>query len=176
MRGGYLQGGGIRDPKALPGALEDGFEAIRVGVHDGVEVVLGADWGGPVPSPAPRIAQVFTSTLALGMYGAAGEVDAACRPLLRAAYLGTLLAALDLGERRVVLTCIGGGVFGNPYGEIWDAIRWSLSEVDGLAAGPLDVVLNAWSGEGLPWREVEGEVRARGGVVARAEGDGLALR
>ena len=37
----------------------------------------------------------------------AGSVD------LRAAYLGTLLAAATLGQHLAVLTLIGGGVFGN---------------------------------------------------------------
>ncbi len=34
---------------------------------------------------------------------------AAARQLLRAAYLGTLLAAVSLGRTRVTLTLIGGG-------------------------------------------------------------------
>src|SRR5450759_5464986 len=77
----------------------------------------------------PLIAQVFTSTLAAGGYGQegaiAGQAEALCRQLLRAAYVGTLLAAVDLGKERVVLTMIGGGVFGNPHELIVDSIVWA---------------------------------------------------
>lgn len=146
VRSGYLQTVNIRDLEAAAIALEDNFDRIRVGVHDDVEVVLGANWDGSVPG-RPRIGQVFTSTLATGMYGngetMTGPVEAICRQLLRAAYLGTLLAALDIGRTRVVLTMIGGGVFGNPHHLILDAALWATDQVTTLRAGPLDVVLNS---------------------------------
>lgn len=65
---GYLTARDVIDAVALERALETGFERIRVGVHNGVEVVLGSNWGGPVEADAPTIAQVFTSTMALGAY------------------------------------------------------------------------------------------------------------
>ena len=84
--------------------LEGRFDAIRVGVHDDLDAVLGYDWDGAVPKP-PRISQVFTSTVAAGHYGSAGgAVLDVCRQLLRAAYLGTLTAAAGFGCGRVVLS------------------------------------------------------------------------
>jgi hypothetical protein len=93
VRGGYLAAGDIRDAAALVAALGSNFESIRVGVHEGVQVVLGYDFGGSVEiSEQRRIAQVFTSTVAGGGYGGRGlagpEFEGACRLLLRAAYLG----------------------------------------------------------------------------------------
>lgn len=143
---GYLQTVNIRDLEAAATALEDHFDRIRVGVHDDVEVVLGANWDGAVEG-RPRIAQVFTSTLATGMYGrgeaVTGPVEAICRHMLRAAYLATLLAALEVGRTRVVLTMIGGGVFGNPHHLILDAALWATDQVTALGAGHLDVILNS---------------------------------
>ncbi|MFZ2164365.1 MAG: hypothetical protein WAV45_02785, partial [Propionibacteriaceae bacterium] len=60
--------------------------------------------------------------------------------LLRGAYLGTLLAAASAGRPRVVLTLIGGGVFGNPVAAIVDAIAWAFDQTADLG---LDVILNA---------------------------------
>jgi hypothetical protein len=148
---GYFTGEGVADPQSLVTALETRFEAIRVGVHDHVQVVLGYDWSGAVEdSEHRRIAQVFTSTVAGGGYGGQrnfrGELfKAACRLLLRAAYLGTLLAAAHLGRTRVVLTLIGGGVFGNPITLIWDAILWAFEEVKPFLSHELDVIVNGYN-------------------------------
>jgi hypothetical protein len=102
VQSGYLMAHNVRDPAALLAALTDRFESIRVGVHEGVQVVLGYDFEGAVDdSENRRIAQVFTSTVAGGGYGGAGMSGAAfeggCRQLLRAAYLGTLLAFARTG-------------------------------------------------------------------------------
>lgn len=164
VRSGYLASASITDAGTLARELDERFEQIRVGVHEGVEVALGGNWGGAVPSPAPRIAQVFTSTLALGGYSSgAASLRASCRPLLRAAYLGTLLAACALRQKAVVLTLIGGGVFGNPHEEIARAIRWALAEADGCAPAGLHVTLNLWAGR-LDAGLAE-EVRARRGRI-----------
>jgi hypothetical protein len=64
VRNGYLRCTDVADPPAFARVLEQCFDAIRVGVHDEVEVVLGHDWQGGVPSPSPMIGQVFTSTVA----------------------------------------------------------------------------------------------------------------
>jgi hypothetical protein len=144
---GYFTGQGLDHIPSVLGALEKRFDAICVGVHDGVEVALGHDWDGSVVQPAPRIAQVFTSTAAGGVYGATRHLrregfDASSRQLLRAAYLGTLLAAVTLGKERAVLTLIGGGVFGNPIETIWEAIQCSLEEVKPFLTRDLDVIIN----------------------------------
>ncbi|MGE0402501.1 MAG: cyclin-dependent kinase inhibitor 3 family protein [Kofleriaceae bacterium] len=145
VQSGYLTTQNISDLAAAADSLERAFELIRVGVHDDVEVAFGANWGGPVPdAPHHRIAQVFTSTVALGGYSSNGGgrgIDVVVRQLQRAAYLGTLLAAVELRKHTVVLTLIGGGVFGNPARAIWDAIHWAVDEARQYSAS-LDVLVN----------------------------------
>jgi hypothetical protein len=116
VRSGYLSTSEVRDMGALASALLERFEHIRVGVHQGVEVVFGHDWSGPVPRSGQTITQAFTSTMALGGYSrddGSPALATAREELLRGAYLATLLAALDLECHAVVLTLIGGGAFGN---------------------------------------------------------------
>jgi hypothetical protein len=166
---GYLHTESIYDDEALAEALEGRFDAVRVGVHDDVAVALGYNWDGGVEGER-RVAQVFTSTLAGGGYSdrpiGAGPLRDVCRQLLRAAYLGTLLAAVALGRRVAVLTLIGGGVFGNPPPVIWEAILWAMDEVDRVAPGPLEVIVNGRTlSKGVPLNSLADAARARGGVV-----------
>jgi hypothetical protein len=179
-RNGYFTG---RDGDGQ-GTLDDlagRFDRIRVGVHDAAQVVLGYDWDGEVErSESRRIAQVFTSTVAGGGYGGERALGSAfggvCRQLLRAAYLGTLLAAASLGRDRVVLTLIGGGVFGNPVSHILEAISWAVDEAERLLAKDLCVVVNGYSlGNLTDLRSVVLPlVQARGGAIIRFDRDGIA--
>jgi hypothetical protein len=131
VKNGYLQASRIRDLGAAAAAVELNFNQIRVGVHDDAQVVFDYSMDGAVEGE-PQIAQVFTSTLAAGGYGQgqiiAGPAEALCRQLLRAANLGTLLAAVDLDKERVLLTMIGGGVFGNPHELIIESLVFSRLE------------------------------------------------
>jgi hypothetical protein len=175
---GYLRSSAIADPPAFARALDERFEAIRVGVHQGVEVVLGHDWSGAVDSaPHRTITQVCTSTLAGGMYGDLDESQPAfatiCQRLQRAAYLGTLLSAAALGKDRVALTLIGGGVFANPIEIIWDAILWAADQTRHMLHRDLVVVVNGRNlGEQLPSHELRTAARSRGGGLLRIERDG----
>lgn len=167
---GYLMDDSIRDVASFFAAINDDFEAIRVGVHDGVEVALGYNWDGAVHGGARRrVAQVFTSTVAGGSYGgeALGPMfDPICRVLLRAAYTGTLLAAASLGKDRVILTLIGGGVFSNPVKSIWEAIQVAITEVEPLLGRDMDVIVNGRDlSTRLPREELLARVRARGGAA-----------
>ena len=179
---GYFTGQGVGDPVRIVRLLLDRFGEIRIGVHDRAEVVLGYDWDGAVEtSPPPLIAQVFTSTVAGGMYGgerALGGVHftSTCRELLRAAYLGTLLAAVSLKRRRVVLTLIGGGVFGNPIPLILESIKWAIEQVEPLLASDLEVVVNGYNlGSAVDLHaDVLPLVRRHLGVIARFHHEGLA--
>src|SRR5262245_40968389 len=181
VQSGYLLAHNVRDPAALVAALTTRFESICVGVHEGVQVVLGYDFEGSVDdSEHRRIAQVFTSTVAGGGYGGAGmgraEFEGACRQLLRAAYLGTLLAAATLGQRRAVLTLIGGGVFGNPVPHIWDAVLWAVAEAELLLPGDLDVIVNGRNlGGQVPRESILDAVRQRGGALLAFTRTGLPL-
>lgn len=179
VQSGYLMASTIRDPSALVAALTTQFESIRVGVHEAVQVVLGYDFEGSVAdSEHRRIAQVFTSTVAGGGYGGAGMDGAvferACRQLLRAAYLGTVLAAAALGQRRAVLTLIGGGVFGNPIPLIWEAIRWAMAEAEPLLSRDLDLIINGRNlGGQMPRESILAAVRERGGALLAFAGTSL---
>ena len=172
VRGGYLRFDTIPDTGEFARRLTEHLDRICVGLHRGIEVVFGHDWAGEVPrTPAPRISQVFTSTLAAGGYSRvdwdAPECARICRQLQRAAYLGTLLAAAATGAQRVVLTMIGGGAFDNPYPVIWEAIQWALEESRPFLQGVTTVVLN---GRGitanLPMEELLGACRSsQGGLI-----------
>ena len=95
----------------------------------------------------------------------AGQFEGACRQMLRAAYLGTLLAAATLRQGQVVLTLIGGGVFGNPIPLIWDAIRWAVAETEPLLSRDLDVLVNGRNLGAQVLREtILASVRERGGA------------
>jgi hypothetical protein len=175
VRNGYLEQGLPTEP--LSATLVRGFERIRVGVHEAAPVVFGYNWDGAVDGDK-RITQVLTSTLAGGGYSAEDnlgvEFAPACQQLLRGAYLGTLLTAVSQGRSLVVLTLIGGGVFGNPLALIWDAICFAVDEVRGCVTRPLDVVVN---GRDLSMRmELEGivaNVKQRGGTIVQVNPRGL---
>lgn len=180
VRSGYLRSTDISDPLTFARALEARFESIAVGVHDDAEVVFGADWlGGVEGAPHRTIAQVLTSTVAGGMYGDVAENPvglAICRQLLRAAYLGTLLAAAALGKRRVTLTMIGGGVFGNPLRVIWEAILWAADEVVPALHDDLSIVLNSRTlGHEVPLHELRAAAVIRGGELVRFDRSGATL-
>jgi len=179
-RNGYFTGQGLAHPRSTVAALEANFDKIQVGVHDDVQVMLGYNWDGAVEdSEHRRIAQVFTSTVSGGGYGGQrnlGEFfQPASRQLLRAAYLGTILAAVCLGRQRVVLTLIGGGVFQNPISLIWEAIAWALDEVQPFLMDSIDVVVNGYNlGSLLNLDKViVPAVRGRGGAVLLFDGSGL---
>jgi hypothetical protein len=181
LNNGYFTGEGIADPTPVVALLETNFDLIRVGVHDGVQVVLGYDWDGAVNNSENRlISQVFTSTVAGGVYGGQERLgsafDAACTLLLRAAYFGTLLAAICLARSRVMLTLIGGGVFGNPITRIWQAIVWSVEKIRSFLNRDIDVVLNGYNlGSRVNLEEaVLPTVRNSGGAILRFGASGVA--
>jgi hypothetical protein len=176
VRNGYLRARDIRDPARLARAVGERFDAIAVGVHDGIDVVLGADWFGKVDdAPYRTIAQVFTSTLDAGGGGLPDEPHgrAIVRQLQRAAYLGTLLAAAALGARRVGLTLIGGGVFANPIELIWDAIVWASDAIVPYLHAELSIVVNGFSiGRELPVSDLVAAARERGGAMIQFDRSG----
>jgi hypothetical protein len=180
VRSGYLTSSDIKDRSALAAALEGRFEDVRVGIHEDVPVVLGYNWDGAVEGNR-HIGQVFTSTFAGGGYSGASAGDSSyrsiCAALLRAAYLGTLLAAAALGRPKVVLTLIGGGVFKNPVQLIWDSICWAINEVEPLVPATMDVVVNGRNlGAHIRIEDILPVVRARGGVVVVFGAGGLTVR
>jgi hypothetical protein len=181
VESGYLRSSDIAAPRAFARALGDRFHSVRVGVHDDVEVALGYDWDGSVEgAPHRTIAQVFTSTVAAGMYGVLDVDDPSfatiCRQLQRAAYLGTLLAAAALGKDRVALTLIGGGAFANPIQVIWDAIVWAVDQVGHAVHRDLTVVVNGRTLRGLiPPDTLLSALDARGGALVSFDRSGARI-
>jgi hypothetical protein len=181
VRNGYLRSRDVADPPALARALEDQVDAVRVGVHDEAEVVLGYDWDGGIEGPGRTVAQVFTSTVAAGGYS---DLDTdnpvwatICRQLQRAAYLGTLLAAAGLGKGQVGLTLIGGGVFGNPMRLIWEALLGAADEVTAALHRDLVVAVNGYNlGRHIAAEELHAAARSRGGALVRFGWDGGAVQ
>ena len=167
VQSGYLLASHIKDPKAFGEFLQQSFLDIEVGLQEAAEVVLGANWDGRVEG-RPLIAQAFTSTLAAGGYGhisfQASEWLLICRQLLRAAYLGTLSGALVTGQKRAVLTLIGGGVFGNPISLIWDGIVWACRQVQSQLKEDFTVILNGRDiGSALELSQIQKTAREFGG-------------
>ncbi len=181
VQSGYLLGANIMRRDRFARLVQDRFEELRVGVHDGVEVVFGHDWDGPVPgAPNQTVAQVFTSTVAAGGYGpldpADVDMNAIVRGLLRAAYEGTLLAAAALGKSHVVLTLIGGGVFRNPIPVIWESILWAVDRIAPRLHRDLSVVVNGYAlGRSVSPVALYEAACARGGTLARFTEDSVAV-
>ncbi|HZK06532.1 MAG TPA: hypothetical protein VFC82_11940 [Actinomycetaceae bacterium] len=144
VKAGYLRMSEVPDPALARAELEYSFDQIRVGIHEGIEVMRGVDWDGAVEGRR-LIGQACTSTIASGIYGDAlsGAAAGLAAVILRAGYLGTILGAAAARCDRVVLTLLGGGVFGNPIGIVLDALEWALDEANSVGVGPLEVVLNA---------------------------------
>merc|ERR1719183_2373019 len=107
--------------------------ALRVGVHEDVEVT-STEWGQKVLSrPEQTVTQVFGSACAVA-YNAKTQPESWERfasVILEASYEATLCAGVlaaarhegQLGSRRVFLTSLGGGVFGNPMEWVGAAMR-----------------------------------------------------
>jgi hypothetical protein len=105
---------------------------LRVGVHQDVQVT---DAPGPL---LPTVTQVYCSALPVAYSGvASAHWHAFAQLVLEAAYEGTLWAAVANAQRgassTVLLTRLGGGVFGNADGWIDAAIHRALSLAAGFA-------------------------------------------
>lgn len=105
---------------------------LRIGLHAGVEVTDVST------EPRPIVTQAFCSALPIAYArGVAGPWARFATLILEAAYEATLLAgvlnARAGGSKVVLLTCLGGGVFGNDMGWIVAAMRRALKAVRGFA-------------------------------------------
>lgn len=177
VRNGYLCGAFVSSPDTLVATLSERWRRVKVGVHDGLPVLLGTDLTGSVPEGCNLIAQVLTSTYAMGEYGGGTRLRPeqereVCRALLAAAYSGTLLAAAELRSEACVLTLIGGGVFANPLPLVWGAI---LTAFDATPPCGLDVIVNgrglsAGAG-GVPVATLRADATARRGAFFGLRGD-----
>lgn len=122
---------------------------IKVGLHRDIQVTFGDqsladDKHASLMNSDQIIHQVFTAALDFGSNAAYKNnpvVQELARIILRAAYEGTLRAAILNGTKRVVLTLIGGGVFANAFDMIYNEL---LSAIDAVKQAGLDVQLNVF--------------------------------
>lgn len=109
--------------------------ALRMGLHSGVQVT-SCNWGRDAVADTQQcVTQVFNSACAVA-YNSSSDClwEPFAKLVLEASYEGVLLAALleaeryggAKGSKRVFLTCIGGGVFGNRIEWIVDAMQSAL--------------------------------------------------
>ncbi len=128
--------------------------AVRAGLHCGARAHFVRVPGGcAAVAEAPAVDQCFVAALCASAPGAAALLPAArlgrMRLLLAAAYRCTYAAAALRGSGRLVLTCVGGGCFGNPAREVAAALAAAHAEWAPRARGRLRrVVLPLFSREG----------------------------
>jgi len=117
--------------------LDTARAAIRVGIHNDVQVTSSNWTRFKVTDPEQTVTQVFGSACAVSYNYGTDKLcwkEFACI-VLEASYEATLWAAVmaaarhcgDEGSRKVFLTCLGGGVFGNSMHWIVEAIRRACS-------------------------------------------------
>lgn len=86
-----------------------------------------------LPGAGHLVSQVYASALPVGYSPhSASDWEPFARLVLEAAYEATLLAAALTPERRVFLTLLGGGVFGNRMEWIVDAIQRAVKQTQRL--------------------------------------------
>jgi hypothetical protein len=125
---------------------EDDYKKIKIGVHKNVQVVAGYidDHGQQevIDDSSQIIHQIYTAAVDLANTNQSFRLNPSAikwaQIILKAAYEGTLRATYIMGKKRVFLTLIGGGVFGNNQEWIADAL---LHMKDFIVASGLDVTL-----------------------------------
>lgn len=138
------------------GALDEVRATLRLGVHADAQVTA-TDWGrSRVHDAEQKVTQVFGSACAVAYNSGRSESWQAFATLvLEASYEATLWAALlnaarhrgAAGSRRVFLTCLGGGVFGNALDWIMQAMRRAVCR---FAHSGLDIRIVTYAGKIAP--------------------------
>ncbi|CAE7217539.1 unnamed protein product [Symbiodinium necroappetens] len=137
--------------------LDELRQCLRVGLHADVQVTSFA-WGSrAVKDSGQQVTQVFGSACSVACNRESSQQDwePLARLVLEASYEATLLSALlqarrhggEDGSRRVFLTCLGGGVFGNHMAWIADAMRRAFAC---LQDEDLDVRIITYAGSPAP--------------------------
>ncbi|HEX5660645.1 MAG TPA: hypothetical protein VFX59_25810 [Polyangiales bacterium] len=102
---------------------------VKVGLHRDVGVTFARRFAEP--AEPTHVTQVFCSAISCGYSSVPRDHWKALATLvLEAAYEATLRAALLVGARRVWLTFLGGGVFGNRLEWIGESIGRALARMD----------------------------------------------
>jgi len=141
VQGGYTLAGSrqlarLGDAFSRLNSMDEARSHIRVGVHRDVQVTSGR-WGrDQLRDPEHTVTQVYASacSVAYNYNSSCADWESLAKLVLEAAYEATLWAALlnaqrhgTPGSRRVFLTALGGGCFGNKMEWIAAAMERALS-------------------------------------------------
>jgi len=127
-------------------------QQLHIGVHSDTQVT-SCNWGSEELEDAEQtVTQVFGSALSVSYSGNPPHLwEPLARIVLDASYRATLHVGAEAserhggadGSRKVFLTLLGGGVFGNDLAWITDAIRKSCHE---FRAEDLEVYIVCYGG------------------------------
>lgn len=167
MRNGYAlpdRGTLGRIEAHLAGLEEAGRDRLRGLLRVGLHRDVGVTEQGAAPDT--RVTQVYCSALPVAYSGIpTAEWAGFASLILEAAYEATVLSsvlnATHGGSRRLLLTRIGGGAFGNAEDWISAALLRALSIVAGQG---LEVLMVSYGRPSAAIRAVEAEWRAQGGI------------
>jgi hypothetical protein len=140
--------------KALADAFDAETIANQIGYHRDIQVLLsGTDKSGAygiLKDPTKLVDHVMVAALPLsemfGAYHNDPSLQRITQKVLNNAYEGTIRAAILHGRKRIFLTWLGGGAFGNPKDMIAKAIAQDVIK-QLVADYGLEVFLVDWSGD-----------------------------
>ena len=134
-------------------SVEQAMEKLRIGVHEDVQVTTSS-WGTKKhPNSSHIITQVFGSACACAYSNNTCHLWAPfASMILRASYEATLLTAVKNmykhegkeGSRKVYLTKLGGGVFGNSESWIKGAIEEACEKMKDFGLEVIVVSRPGW--------------------------------
>ena len=146
---------------------------LSIGVQHRVEVTCQGDpdsksWRILPKESRQTVSQAYVSAVGLGDYMQNGDLIAPlARLVLDAAYEATLYAALKCGTKRVLLTAVGGGVFGNASDWVASAIARAYDKFkhSGLNVSIVYYGSNRAKNDKLMYGPIVTALVARGGML-----------
>jgi len=120
----------------------------KIGIHKDVQIIFGQRGFRfrPLGRADQYVDQVFCAAMNMKQ-GMSGQRNSRCPNakekalfILKSAYYGSYLAAVANKRKKLYLTMIGGGVFGNEKSDIWKAICEAHSLIAGDKASDLEEV------------------------------------
>jgi hypothetical protein len=156
-RNGYVTSLSKDNIKQL--SADDAFSKFMYGSQEGVQVThtgLDYDKHKRFNDPTQKVSQIYVAALDIGQSSSPltkklsdstemFQILGVVKKILEMSYDAVIKEAFVQDIHTVVLTRIGGGVFGNPYGMIDAAIKGALvKNKEILEMGGINVVLNAY--------------------------------
>ena len=159
------QGGYVRLTDAdLKAPTDDLYQNIKIGFHSDTDVTHGkinlSNNTHIKNGSINKINQVFTAAPNLGQFIGDGPNPTQqewANKIIDAAYEGTIRSAFVNNKKKVVLTLIGGGVFGNKFEHIGASIAKMQPIIE---ESGLDVTLNWYdsNGDAQEWKQGQAQV------------------